>query len=80
MLLFAAGRVGATDALNLEAAGIATDHRGRIAVDAGDAADLGSAYLRRRRRHRLSEPRLDLDGAGPRRRLPRLRARAVAAA
>jgi NAD(P) transhydrogenase len=32
MLLFAAGRVGATDALNLEAAGIATDHRGRIAV------------------------------------------------
>jgi NAD(P) transhydrogenase len=32
MLLVAAGRVGATDALNLEAAGIATDHRGRIAV------------------------------------------------
>jgi NAD(P) transhydrogenase len=32
MLLFAAGRVGATDTLNLEAAGIATDHRGRIAV------------------------------------------------
>ncbi len=33
MLLFAAGRVGATDRLNLEAAGIAVDHRGRIAVD-----------------------------------------------
>ncbi|WPO44356.1 Si-specific NAD(P)(+) transhydrogenase [Tardiphaga sp. 42S5] len=33
MLLFAAGRVGATDQLNLEAAGIAVDHRGRIAVD-----------------------------------------------
>jgi len=32
MLLFAAGRVGATDRLNLEAAGIAVDHRGRIAV------------------------------------------------
>ena len=32
MLLFAAGRVGATDALNLDAAGIATDHRGRITV------------------------------------------------
>jgi NAD(P) transhydrogenase len=34
MLLFAAGRVGATDALNLGAAGIAIDHRGRIAVTA----------------------------------------------
>ncbi len=33
MLLFAAGRVGATDRLNLEAAGLATDHRGRITVD-----------------------------------------------
>ncbi len=77
MLLFAAGRVGATDALNLDAAGIATDHRGRIAVDAGDAANLCAAYLRRRRRHRLPEPRLDLDGAGPRRRLPRLRPRAA---
>src|SRR3981189_2380856 len=33
MLLFAAGRVGATDRLNLEAAGIAVDHRGRIKVD-----------------------------------------------
>jgi NAD(P) transhydrogenase len=32
MLLFAAGRVGATEALNLEAAGVAFDHRGRIAV------------------------------------------------
>ncbi len=33
MLLFAAGRVGATETLGLEAAGIATDHRGRITVD-----------------------------------------------
>jgi NAD(P) transhydrogenase len=33
MLLFAAGRVGETDALNLAAAGITVDHRGRIAVD-----------------------------------------------
>ncbi len=33
MLLFAAGRVGATDTLNLEAAGLAVDHRGRIAVE-----------------------------------------------
>ena len=33
MLLFAAGRVGSTDRLNLEAAGLAVDHRGRIAVE-----------------------------------------------
>ncbi len=33
MLLFAAGRLGNTDTLNLEAAGIATDHRGRITVE-----------------------------------------------
>jgi len=33
ILLFAAGRVGATDRLNLEAAGLEVDHRGRIAVD-----------------------------------------------
>ncbi|MCX5512679.1 Si-specific NAD(P)(+) transhydrogenase [Kaistia algarum] len=32
MLLFAAGRVGNTDRLNLDAVGIATDHRGRIVV------------------------------------------------
>ena len=33
MMLFAAGRVGATDRLNLDAAGIAVDHRGRISVN-----------------------------------------------
>jgi NAD(P) transhydrogenase len=33
MLLFAAGRMGATEALNLDAVGIETDHRGRIDVD-----------------------------------------------
>ncbi len=33
MLLFAAGRVGATKSLNLDAVGIETDHRGRITVD-----------------------------------------------
>ena len=32
MLLYAAGRVGATDELNLEATGIKTDNRGRIGV------------------------------------------------
>ncbi|MFI4936131.1 MAG: Si-specific NAD(P)(+) transhydrogenase [Caulobacterales bacterium] len=33
MVLFAAGRVGATDTLGLEACGLAADARGRIAVD-----------------------------------------------
>ncbi|WP_397542838.1 Si-specific NAD(P)(+) transhydrogenase [Roseovarius salis] len=33
MLLFAAGRMGATDRLNLEAVGVETDHRGRLDVD-----------------------------------------------
>ncbi|WP_370228100.1 Si-specific NAD(P)(+) transhydrogenase [Cognatishimia sp.] len=33
MLLFAAGRMGATDRLNLAAVGLETDHRGRISVD-----------------------------------------------
>jgi NAD(P) transhydrogenase len=33
MLLFAAGRMGATDKLNLPAAGLETDHRGRLSVD-----------------------------------------------
>jgi len=33
MLLYAAGRVGATDALHLDACGLAADERGRLAVD-----------------------------------------------
>lgn len=33
MLLFAAGRMGATARLNLDAVGLETDHRGRIEVD-----------------------------------------------
>jgi NAD(P) transhydrogenase len=33
MLLFAAGRMGATDRLNLPATGLEVDHRGRIKVD-----------------------------------------------
>jgi NAD(P) transhydrogenase len=34
LILFSAGRIGATDRLNLEAAGLATDTRGRLTVDA----------------------------------------------
>ncbi|WP_101067050.1 Si-specific NAD(P)(+) transhydrogenase [Roseovarius salinarum] len=33
MLMFAAGRMGATDKLNLAAAGLETDHRGRLDAD-----------------------------------------------
>lgn len=33
MVLFSAGRVAATDALNLDAAGLTADERGRVAVD-----------------------------------------------
>jgi NAD(P) transhydrogenase len=33
MLLYAAGRVGNTDSLNLEACGLQVDHRGRLKVD-----------------------------------------------
>jgi len=33
MLLFAAGRMGATDALNMQACGLEVDHRGRLKVD-----------------------------------------------
>jgi NAD(P) transhydrogenase len=33
MLLFAAGRMGATDKLGLDKAGLETDHRGRLSVD-----------------------------------------------
>jgi NAD(P) transhydrogenase len=35
MLLYAAGRVGATDGLGLEACGLSTDARGRLIVDSG---------------------------------------------
>jgi NAD(P) transhydrogenase len=35
-VLFAAGRMGATDDLGLEAAGLSTDDRGRLDVDSGD--------------------------------------------
>ena len=34
MVLFAAGRIGSTDRLNLEACGLEHDHRGRLSVDA----------------------------------------------
>ena len=79
-LLYAAGRVGATKNLGLENCGLEADSRGRLKVDPDHLPDQRAAHLRRRRRDRLSEPRLHLDGAGPHRRLPRLRRRDAAGA
>ena len=73
IVLYAAGRTGNVGSLGLDAVGIEADSRGRIKVDPADLPDDGAEHLCDRRRHRLSEPRLDVDGAGPRRRLPRLR-------
>jgi len=43
-LMFAAGRVGASKALNLEAAGLETDGRGRIVVDEHFRTSVGHIY------------------------------------
>ena len=73
-LLYAVGRQGNVDELNLAAAGIEADdarpHPGGRRVSAPAAA-----YLRRRRRDRISQPGFGLDGAGPHRRRARLRHR-----
>ena len=72
-LLYAVGRQGNVDELNLAAAGLEADNRGRIAVDA-DYRTKVPEHLRRGRRDRLPQPGFGLDGAGPHRRRPRLRA------
>lgn len=76
MLLFAAGRLGHTDTLNIDAAGLTVDARGRVAVEpktlrtaVPHISAVGDV---------IGFPSLDLDGAGPHRRLPRLRAGAPA--
>ena len=73
ILLYAAGRSGNLGSLGLEAVGIEPDSRGRIKVDPPHLPDFGAQYLRDRGCDRFSEPRLDVDGAGPCRRLSRLR-------
>src|SRR5436309_1898042 len=70
-LLYAVGRQGNVDDLNLAAAGLEADARGRISV--GGLPNEAAEHLRRRRRDRLPLPRLRLDGAGAHRRRPRLR-------
>ena len=71
-VLYAAGRQGATDALDLAAAGLEADERGRIAVGRR-LPHRAAAHLRGGRRDRLPEPRRDVDGAGPPRRAARVR-------
>ena len=45
MVLYAAGRVGATDALNLDACGLDADDRGRLKVDPQTFQTSGAAHL-----------------------------------
>ncbi len=62
-LLYAVGRQGNVDELNLPAAGIEADARGRIPVDA-EYRTKAAAYLRGGGRDRVSQPRIRVDGAG----------------
>ena len=63
-LLYAVGRQGNVDELNLAAAGLEADSRGRIAVDAEYRTKVPNIYAVGRR-DRFSEPRVGVDGAGP---------------
>ena len=63
-LLYAVGRQGNVDELNLAAAGIEADSRGRIPVDA-ELPDQAAEYLRGGRRDRLPQPGFGLHGTGP---------------
>ena len=64
-LLYAVGRQGNVDELNLAAAGIEADSRGRIRWMRITAP--AAAHFRGRRRDRISQPGFGLDGAGPHR-------------
>ena len=63
-IVVAAGRIGNTDGLALENAGLATDARGLLTRQR-ELSDRTAAHPRRRRRDRLPGPRLELHGAGP---------------
>ena len=73
-LLYAVGRQGNVDELNLAAVGIEADSRGRIPVDKDFRTKVPND-LCRRRRDRLPIAGFGLDGAGPHRRRARLRRR-----
>ena len=71
MVLACTGRIGASDALELEPR--RAEHRRPRPHRGGRRFPLrGAAYLRRRRHHRLSQPGCHVVGTGPARRLPRL--------
>ena len=80
MLLYAAGRTGATAPLDLDKCGLSVDHPGAHHRRSQDLPDRSAAHLRGGRRDRLSQPCLHLDGAGAHRGLPRLRPAASARA
>ena len=63
-IVVAAGRIGNTDGLALENAGL-TRRRARFSCRQRDLSDRAAAHPRRRRRDRLPRARLQLDGAGP---------------
>ncbi len=66
-LLYAVGRQGNVDELNLAAAGLEADNRGRITVDAEFRTKVPE-HLRRGRCHWLPQPRIGIHGAGTPRR------------
>ena len=63
-LLYAVGRQGNVDEMNLAAAGLESDSRGRIKVDEY-LPHQTAPYLRGGRCDWLPQPRLSFDGAGP---------------
>ena len=74
LLVYSAGRVGATKNLGLEQVGIEPDERGRLKVNE-NFQTCRAAYLRGRRRGGISRPRVDFDATRPSCRLPCFRSR-----
>ena len=68
--LYSIGRTGATDSLNLGAAGLTADERGRLEVNERYQTYV-PPYICRRRCDQLPQPRLHVHGAGAFGRLPR---------
>ena len=73
-VLYSVGRRGATDTLRPRGGRLAR-RRSRTPRCERALPDAGAAHLRGRRRHRLPEPGVDIDGAGPLGGVPRVRCR-----
>ena len=69
--LYSIGRTGNTTKLNVQAAGLPADDRGRLKVNEHYQTEY-SQHLCRGRRDRIPEPGIHLNGAGPAGRLPRI--------